>query len=79
MSTTPLKIITPNEDGTVTCTTYEFDTNAPGQRKQIDEGKKYRLATEDDREAHGRGELKGRTLVAYEPENFTPVLYVEVE
>lgn len=78
MSATPFKIITPNDDGTVTCTTYEFDTNSR-ERKQIGEAKKYRLATEDDREAHARGELKDRTLVAYEPENFTPVLYIEVE
>jgi hypothetical protein len=78
VSALPLKIVTPNDDGTITCTTYEFDTNSH-ERKQIGETKKYRLATDDDREAHARGDLKDRTLVAYEPDNFIPVLYVEVE
>jgi hypothetical protein len=78
VSATLLKIVTPNDDGTVTCITYELNTNTH-ERKQLGEGKKYRLATEDDREAHARGELKDRTLVAYEPENFSPILYVEVE
>lgn len=62
-----MKFITENEDGTFTCKDSESG-----------ETKLYRLATEADRDAHARGDLKGRTVTGYKPEDFQPFLLVEV-
>lgn len=73
-----LHILTPNGDGTYTCKAYEIDPTTR-ERTQIGESQTYRIATENDREAHARGELKGRTRTAYNPDDFVPFLLVRVE
>ena len=74
-----LRVMTPNDDGTYTCKEYEFDPHTR-ERKQVGEAKQYRRATEHDREAHARGELKGRTLTAYNPDEvLSPFLLVCME
>lgn len=73
-----LYIITPNDDGTFTGKLYEFDS-VTKERKQVGESKKLRVATEEDREAHARGELKGRTRIVHKLEDFQPFMLVEVD
>jgi hypothetical protein len=73
-----LNVLTPNGDRTYTCAAYAIDP-VTRERTQIGSNQIYRIANEEDHAAHARGELKGRTRAAYNPDDFTFFLLVRVD
>ena len=53
--------------------------NADGTFTLEHTGDRYRVASEADREAFERGDLKGKTLTAYKAEDFQPFLLIKID
>ncbi len=69
-------IVNANDDMTYTAVTYKFNTNTH-EKTEIGR-KEYRLATVEDEQRKADGLLAGKTLIAYQPDDFKPFMLVEL-